>query len=118
MMQSIDQHRDRANVIVEQLLRDPMFRQGFLEDPARALRAAGVLNIESKIRKAWLLLQCSPRRGLNLRLGRNVQKHVAFQPGGALAAPLARNRVLQRKRLKEDIANYTRSSRRGMELCT
>ena len=41
MMQSIDQHRDRANVIVERLLHDPMFRQGLLEDPAQALRAAG-----------------------------------------------------------------------------
>ena len=41
MMQSIDQHRDRANVIVERLLHDPIFRQGLLEDPAQALRAAG-----------------------------------------------------------------------------
>jgi hypothetical protein len=41
MMQSIDEHRDRANGIVERLLYDSMFRRGLLEDPGQALRAAG-----------------------------------------------------------------------------
>ncbi len=41
MMWSVDEHRNRANGIVAQLLNDPMFRQGHLEDPGQALRAAG-----------------------------------------------------------------------------
>jgi hypothetical protein len=41
MMQSVDEHRNRADGIVGRLLHDPMFRQGLLEDPGQALRAAG-----------------------------------------------------------------------------